>query len=130
MRFSTVFTPLTEIAARSRSSRAVAWGARPRRTTREPSTATLGWGRSHVDEVVGRLTEPDQLHRDAEIGLDREHDPSLGRAVELREHDPGHLDGVGELACLREPVLACRGVEHEEHLGDLARLAVGDAAHL
>ena len=44
----------------------------------------------------------------AELGLDREHDPALGRAVELGEHDAGHVDRVGELARLHEAVLPGR----------------------
>ena len=36
-------------------------------------------------------------HRDAEIGLDREHDAALGGAVELGEHHSGHTDRLREL---------------------------------
>ena len=49
--------------------------------------------------------------------------PALGRAVELGEHDTGDPDGVEELARLGEPVLARGGVEHEQHLVDVARAA-------
>ena len=62
--------------------------------------------------------------------LDGERDAALGRAVELGEHDAGEVDRLGELLRLHEPVLAGGGVEHEQHLGDLAGLAVGDPAHL
>ena len=61
---------------------------------------------------------------------DREHDPALGAAVELGEHDPGHPDRLGELACLDEAVLAGRRVEDEQHLGDVPRRPIGDAADL
>ena len=59
-----------------------------------------------------------------------ERDAALGRAVELGEHHAGEVDGLGELLGLDEAVLPGGGVEHEQHLGDLARLAVGDPPHL
>ncbi len=76
---------------------------------------------SNGDQVVDGLAQADQLHRDAELGLDGEHDAALGRAVELGEHHAGHVDGLGELPGLHQAVLAGGGVEHEEHLGDRAR---------
>ena len=46
-----------------------------------------------LDEVAARLPEAHQLHRDAELVLDGEDDAALRRAVELREHDAGDVDG-------------------------------------
>src|SRR4051812_46102470 len=83
-----------------------------------------------VDEVGCRLAETDELHRDPELGLDGEHDAALRRAVELGEHDAGDVDCLRELLCLHETVLPRRGVEHEQHLGDLAGLTIGDTANL
>ena len=58
-----------------------------------------------------------------ELGLDGEHDAALGRAVELGEHDAGDLGGRRvNSPGLGEAVLAGRGVDHEQHLGDAARL--------
>ena len=57
----------------------------------------------------GASPDADQLHGDAQLGLDRQDDAALGRAVELGEHDAGHVDGLGELrACARPfcPVVA------------------------
>src|SRR4051794_1367264 len=83
-----------------------------------------------VDEVGCGLTETDELHRDPELGLDGEHDAALRRTVELGEDDARDVDRLGELLCLHETVLSRRGVEHEQHLGDLAGLAIGDTADL
>ena len=50
------------------------------------------------DEVGGATRPtPIELHRDPELGLDREHDAALGGAVELGEHDAGDVDRLGEL---------------------------------
>ena len=38
-------------------------------------------------QVVGALTEADQLHRYAQLALHRDHDAALGRAVQLGQHD-------------------------------------------
>ena len=65
-----------------------------------------------------------------ELGLDREHDPALGGAVELGEHHARHVDGLGELAGLREPVLTGRRVDDEQHLLERSGRAVDDAAEL
>ena len=65
-----------------------------------------------------------------QLGGNGQDDAAFGRSVELREHDAGDVDRLGELLRLGEAVLPGRRVEHEEHLGDLAGLAVGDAAYL
>src|SRR5215472_3662554 len=67
-------------------------------------------------QVVGTLAEADQLHRHAELALHRDDDPALGRPVELGEHDPGNVDGLGEHPRLAQPVLAGRGIKHEQDL--------------
>src|SRR5262245_221727 len=82
------------------------------------------------DEVGCRLAEADQLHRDAELRLDGENDPALGRAVELGEHDTRDVDHLGELLRLGEPVLARGGIEDEQHLLERAGCAVDDALEL
>src|SRR5262245_32576077 len=68
------------------------------------------------DEVLGRLAHADDLHRQADLRLDREDDAAFRGAVELREDHPGHLDRVGELARLGETVLAGGRVDDEQHL--------------
>src|SRR5258706_5184724 len=45
-----------------------------------------------LDQILGALPHPDQLHRDPQLGLDRQDDPALGGAVELGEDDAGHAD--------------------------------------
>src|SRR6266508_915993 len=83
-----------------------------------------------VDKVVGLLAEADQLDRDAEVLLDRKDDAALGRPVELGQYHAGDVDCLGELAGLDQPVLTGGGVEHEQHLGHPARLAIRDPANL
>ena len=79
-------------------------------------------------QVLDPLPDPDQLHRDPELVGDRQGDPALGGAVELRQHDPGHVDRLGEQARLLQPVLAGRRVDREQHLVRRARDAAGDDA--
>src|SRR5688500_15571678 len=67
-------------------------------------------------EVLQRLADPDQLDRDAELLGDRERDPALGRAVELRERDAGHVHRLAEQERLAETVLPGGGVYREERL--------------
>src|SRR5690242_16623824 len=57
-------------------------------------------------QVLDPLPDPDQLHRDTQLVRDRKRDAALGGAVELRQDDPGDLDGLGEEARLLEPVRA------------------------
>src|SRR6478672_743561 len=61
-------------------------------------------------EVVGTLTETDELDGDAELALDRDDDAALGRAVELGQDDARDVDGLGEHLGLLEAVLAGGGV--------------------
>src|ERR1700728_171007 len=86
--------------------------------------------RIEVDEVVEAFAEADQLDRDEQLALDRDHNATLGRAIEFREHNPGDVHRVGELPRLEQPVLTCGGVEHEQHLRHVARIAIGDASDL
>src|ERR1700743_92113 len=46
-------------------------------------------------QVLEFLPHPDQLHRDAEFGGDRQRDAALGGAVELGQGDAGDLDRFG-----------------------------------
>src|SRR3954447_11831129 len=111
-------------------------GARPPANTTRPSLPTRGRpdGRQRQplhrlpeqgvherlglerSEVVGTLAEADQLHRHAELALHRDHDPALGGAVQLGQHDPGDVDGLGEDPGLDDAVLPGGGVEHEQGL--------------
>src|ERR1044072_9412575 len=77
----------------------------------------LEWGK-----VIRPFPEADQLHRDAQLTLHLEHDPALGRAVELGEHDARHVHYLGEHARLRQTVLPGRRVEHQQDLGGLGLL--------
>src|SRR5579884_811225 len=81
--------------------------------------------RRERDEVVGPLADADELHRDPEVALHGDDDAPFCGAVELGQHDAGHPHGVEELAGLDETVLPGGGIEHEEHLGHLARGAFG-----
>src|SRR6478735_5885604 len=83
-----------------------------------------------LHEVGGALPHPDELHGDAELGLDGEHDAALGGAVELGEHHPGDVDRLRELARLGEAVLAGGGVQHQQHLLERTGGAVDDALEL
>src|SRR3954471_6538840 len=80
-------------------------------------------------EVVGTLTEADELDRHTELALDRDDDAALGRAVELGQDDARHVDRLGEDLGLLQAVLPGRRVEDEEHLVDGA-LLLDDALDL
>src|SRR5215210_4764528 len=67
-------------------------------------------------QVLERLADADQLHRDAELGGDRQRDAALRRAVELREHDAVDRHGLREHLRLAQAVLPCRGVDGQEGL--------------
>src|SRR5689334_14033216 len=62
-------------------------------------------------QVVQALADADQLDRQPELVRDRDRDAALGRAVELRQRDPAHLDGLAEQARLLQAVLAGRCVD-------------------
>src|SRR3954467_4934455 len=57
-------------------------------------------------QVLERLADPDQLHRNPKLRSYRKRDAALRRPVELREHDPVHVDRLAEEQCLTQPVLA------------------------
>src|SRR5579884_2046939 len=82
------------------------------------------------DEVRGGLADADDLDRDAELGLDREDDAALRAAIELRQHDAGDVDRLGELARLDQPVLTGRRVDHEQDLLQRAGRPLDDAPEL
>src|SRR6185295_1086213 len=82
------------------------------------------------NQIADRLAEPDQLHRQAELSFDGEHDPALGRAVELGQHHARHLRGVSELASLGKTVLSRRRVDDEQDLGDLPGALCGYSTDL
>ena len=62
-------------------------------------------------EVVGPLTQPDELDGHAELLLHLHDDASLGRTVQLGQDDTGDVDDLGEDAGLGEAVLASGGVQ-------------------
>src|SRR5699024_6838923 len=70
-------------------------------------------------EVVGAFAQSDELDRHPELTLDGHDDAALGGAVELREHDSGDVDRLGEDLRLLHAVLPGGGVEDEEDLVDL-----------
>src|SRR5262245_37689867 len=143
--FTSASSSATRISLASSSMSLSLSGPRPRRrsnmrsyrSARQSNTRTTVCGQLGGEvlgveggEVLGRLAHADQLHRHAEVGLDREDDAALGRAVQLRQHDAGHVDGVGELARLRQAVLAGGGVDDEEDLLERARSPLRDAPDL
>src|SRR5215475_13426006 len=69
-------------------------------------------------QVVGALTETDELDGDAEISLHGDDDAALRRTVQLGQYHSGYVDHLGEDAGLRQPVLPGGGVEHEQGLVD------------
>ena len=66
---------------------------------------------------------------DGEVTLHGHDDASLGRPVQLGQHDAGDVHDVTEDAGLHEPVLTGGGVEDEQHLGD-GRLLLDHALDL
>ena len=52
----------------------------------------------------------------AELPLDAENGPALGRAVQLGQDDAGALDRLLEHLRLGDGVLAAGGIEHQQHL--------------
>ncbi len=87
-------------------------------------------GGDERDQVADRLAGADELHRDAEFGLDGEHDAALGRPVELGQHDARDVGRLAELAGLDQAVLAGGRIDHQQRLGHPACALLGDAAHL
>ncbi|CDN45251.1 hypothetical protein BN871_GX_00030 [Paenibacillus sp. P22] len=82
-------------------------------------------------EVLHLLAEADELDGKVQLMADRDDDPALGRAVELRQHEAGHAALLAEHLGLAERVLPCIGVENEQHLMRSARnLALDDAEDL
>ena len=98
--------------------------------TQSPSSASTKVTGSKATRSSSVLADADEADRDPELALHREHDAASRGPVELREDDPGHPDGLGELASLRDRVLPGRRVEDQEHLGDLAGGAVRDPPDL
>ena len=47
-------------------------------------------------QVLEALADPDQLHGQLKLFGNRKRDAALGGAVELRQHDAGHVDGLAE----------------------------------
>ena len=106
-----------------------------RRTTRPPGTVSSGRSsrrsirrgrraarpRTRLRRTAPGRRRPRRGRRacgDAELTLDLDHDAALRRAVELGEHDAGHVDDLAEHARLDQAVLTRGGVQHEQHLGD------------
>src|SRR5439155_25837147 len=77
-------------------------GPAPSRTRRPASPSPeepFGKGlRVERKQIAQRLAHADVADGDAQLAHDRHRHPALGRAVELREHEPGDAGGPGELA--------------------------------
>ena len=67
-------------------------------------------------EIVQPFSDADELHREAELVGDRDRDPALRRAVELRQGDAGDTDRLREEPRLLQPVLPGRRVDDEQRL--------------
>src|SRR5215218_8891113 len=67
-------------------------------------------------QVLELLADADQLDRDAQLACDRERDAALRGAVELRQHDAGDVDRLGEQLRLAQAVLTSGRVDREEDL--------------
>src|SRR4029079_14378165 len=80
-------------------------------------------------QVVQRLAHADELDRQADLVRDRDGDPTLRAAVELRKGYSGDLHRVAEEARLLEPVLARGRVDDEKCLVGRAVEPLGDSAH-
>src|SRR3546814_11311380 len=71
-----------------------------------------------ISDWSSDVCSSDLLDRDARLLLHGEHEAALRGPVELGEHETRHPSVFDERLRLREAVLARRGVEHEQHLGD------------
>jgi hypothetical protein len=72
--------------------------------------------RQHAPRSVRRAAHGARAGGQTELINDGHDDASLGRAIELREHDAGHADGLAEAARLVHDILPLRRVDHQEHL--------------
>ena len=122
--------------------RARRWAVIPAVLTRPPlrRAAQASSAQERVDEslgveggqVVGALPQAHELDGHAQLLLDGDHNPALGRAIELGEHNAGNADGLGEHLGLAHAVLTGGGVQDQEdlpHRGDLLHDAL-DLAQL
>ena len=66
-------------------------------------------------EIVDAFAHADKVHRQAELGRDRDQDAAARRAVELGHDKAGHAGHVAENLDLRERVLPDCRVEHQQH---------------
>ena len=66
-------------------------------------------------QIVDALAHADIANRRAELLGQGEDDTTLGRAVELGQHQPGKLHRLVELFGLVDGVLAGAGIEHQQH---------------
>src|SRR5262249_48152103 len=96
---------------------------------RQPTIASTHVSGSNRARASGPFAQADQLDWYPEFPLDRHHDPALGRAVQLGQHDPGDVHGLREHPRLAQPVLPGGGVQHEQYLIH-GRLALDDALDL
>ena len=85
--------------------------------------------RGETGEVADVLALSEELDRDAGAFLHREHEPALGRAVELGQDEAGDPGVLEERLGLHHAILARRGIEHQQHLAD-RRLLLDHAADL
>jgi len=67
-------------------------------------------------DVCGFLTEADEFYRYIKLVFDGDNDSAASGAVELGQEYPRNVYRFGEHLCLSDCVLACRGIENEQHL--------------
>src|SRR5690242_792918 len=65
-------------------------------------------------QVGDPLPHAGELDRDVELGLDPDHRPAFGAAVELGQREPGHRDRLVELARLDQVGEPKHRVEHQQ----------------
>ena len=69
--------------------------------------------RSECFEIGCLLTNPDEFHRNIQRFVYGEHDPALGRSVDLGHDETRYWNRLGECLSLGNCILSDRSVEHE-----------------
>ena len=79
-------------------------------------------------QVLGRLTDADEMHRQSAVVCNREQHPGLRRPVELRDDETGQTHRRVELFDLRKRVLSDAAVENQQNRMRRARVELRDHA--
>ena len=77
----------------------------------DPVSEGLGVERG---QILDRLADADEVHRQAELAGQSHQNAALGGAVELGDHESGDAGDLAEGLDLRERVLADGGVQHQQ----------------